>query len=31
MKKIFNEMSVLFPLLTIYTIAYLGLMIYDFF
>lgn len=30
MKKIFNEMSVLFPLLTIYTIAYLGLMIYDF-
>ena len=30
MKKIFNEMSVLFPLLTIYTIVYMGLMIYDF-
>ena len=30
MKKVFNEMSVLFPLLTIYTLVYLGLMIYDF-
>lgn len=29
-KRKFNEMSVLFPLLTIYTIAYMGLMIYDF-
>ena len=29
-KKAFNEMSILFPLLTIYTITYLGLMIYDF-
>jgi uncharacterized membrane protein len=30
MKKLFNEISILFPLLTIYTFAYLGLMIYDF-
>jgi len=29
-KRTFNEMSVLFPLLTIYTITYLGLMVYDF-
>ena len=29
-KKKFNEMSVLAPLLTIYTLVYLGLMIYDF-
>lgn len=29
-KSKFNEMSVLFPILTIYTIVYLGLMIYDF-
>ncbi len=28
--KLFNEISILFPLLTLYTIAYLGLMIYDF-
>lgn len=29
-KKPFNEMSVLFPLLTLYTIIYLGMMLYDF-
>jgi uncharacterized membrane protein len=29
-KKTFNEMSILFPLLTIYTIVYIGLMVYDF-
>ncbi|OGQ58258.1 MAG: hypothetical protein A3I75_07795 [Deltaproteobacteria bacterium RIFCSPLOWO2_02_FULL_50_16] len=29
-KKKFSEMSVLFPLLAVYTITYLGLMIYDF-
>jgi ribosomal protein S25 len=29
-KKSINEMSVLFPLLTLYTLAYLGLMIYAF-
>jgi len=30
LKKTFNEMSVLFPLLTLYTLAYLALMGYDF-
>ncbi|MBI4411844.1 MAG: DeoR family transcriptional regulator [Deltaproteobacteria bacterium] len=30
LKKKFNEMSVLSPLLTLYTLIYLGLMIYDF-
>lgn len=30
MKNVFNEMSVLSPLLTLYTFVYLGLMIYDF-
>lgn len=29
-KKSFNEMSVLSPLLVLYTIVYLGLMVYDF-
>ncbi len=29
-KNKFNEMSVLFPILTLYTLVYLGLMIYDF-
>lgn len=29
-KKSFNEMSVLSPLLMVYTVVYLGLMIYDF-
>lgn len=29
-KKSFNEMSVLSPLLILYTIVYLGLMVYDF-
>ncbi len=29
-KKIFTELSVLFPILTVYSIVYLGLMIYDF-
>lgn len=29
-KKTFNEMSVLFPLLTLYTFVYLGMMIYAF-
>lgn len=29
-KKAFNELSVLFPILTLYTLVYLGLMIYDF-
>jgi len=29
-KKTFNEMSVLFPILTLYSVVYLGLMIYDF-
>ena len=30
LKKTFNEMSVLFPILTLYTLVYLGLMVYDF-
>ena len=29
-KKTFSELSVLFPILTLYTVVYLGLMIYDF-
>lgn len=29
-KKIFTESSVLFPILTVYSVVYLGLMIYDF-
>ncbi len=29
-KKTFTELSVLFPILTLYSIVYLGLMIYDF-
>jgi hypothetical protein len=29
-KKTFTELSVLFPILTLYTVVYLGLMIYDF-
>lgn len=29
-KNKFNEMSILFPILTLYTLVYLGLMIYDF-
>src|SRR3989338_818431 len=30
MKNVFNEISVLFPLLAVYTLVYLGLMVYDF-